>query len=248
VKTTLFIPVKNEITGIQQIMPLIDRSWVDEILVVDGQSTDGTKEWFEKEGIKVIDQKTVGIGGAYWDCLAHCTGDVVIAFSPDGNSLPEMIPVLRDKMAEGYDMVIGSRYKDGARSDDDDVVTGFGNWMFTMFVNVLFGGSVTDSLVMLRAFRTDLPERLDMTPTEYPIFEYVLSIRTAKKKCRVTEIGADEPPRIGDVRKMKPLYNGTALLLVVLNELIPARSWFPDWLWPHAKDPRTGKKKKAQKV
>ncbi|MFC1678592.1 glycosyltransferase family 2 protein [Elusimicrobiota bacterium] len=237
-KTTLFIPVKNEITGIQEIMPKIDQGWVDEVVVVDGQSTDGTKAWFLDRGYSVVDQTTAGIGGAYWDCLAHATGDIIIAFSPDGNSLPELIPVLRDRMAEGRDMVIASRYRDGAKSDDDDKVTAFGNWMFTKIVNMFFGGSYTDTLVMLRAFRKDLPERLGMAPTEYPVFEYVLSIRCAKQSAEVLEIPGDEPSRLGDVRKMKPLYNGTALLLVALNELIPIRDWIPEYLWPHCAKPQ----------
>ena len=42
-------------------------------------------------------------------------------------------------MREGYDLVIGSRYRDGAKSDDDNWLTALGNWMFTRIVNVLFG-------------------------------------------------------------------------------------------------------------
>ena len=38
------------------------------------------------------------------------------------------IPVLLEKMEEGYDMVIASRYLDAAKSEDDDWLTGFGNW------------------------------------------------------------------------------------------------------------------------
>ena len=57
-------------------------------------------------------------------------------------------------------MVIASRYLDGAVSDDDDAMTAFGNWMFTQLVNKCFKGSYTDTLVMFRAFRTDLMERL----------------------------------------------------------------------------------------
>ena len=49
-KTTLLVPTLNEIEAVQAIMPQINRSWVDEIICVDGGSTDGTIEYFQKNG------------------------------------------------------------------------------------------------------------------------------------------------------------------------------------------------------
>ena len=57
-KVTLFIPTKNEIDGMKAIMPRIDRTWVDEVLVVDGSSTDGTYEYCIENNWPVITQKT----------------------------------------------------------------------------------------------------------------------------------------------------------------------------------------------
>jgi len=80
-------------------------------------------------------------------------GDVVIEFMADGNCDPAAIPKLVAKMAEGYDLVIGSRYTDGARSLDDTMITRFGNWCFTRMINVLFGASFTDAMMGYRAYR-----------------------------------------------------------------------------------------------
>jgi hypothetical protein len=66
--------------------------------------------------------------------LPYIEGDVVITFSPDGNSIAELIPELVNKMKEGYDMVIVSRYLNEAKSEDDDIITAFGNWLFTKTV------------------------------------------------------------------------------------------------------------------
>ncbi|MFA5139342.1 MAG: glycosyltransferase family 2 protein [Elusimicrobiota bacterium] len=219
-RVTLFLPVRNEIAGVRRILPKIRREWVDEILAVDAHSTDGTREYLLGAGARVVDQKSRGVGGAYWECVREASGDAIIAFSPDGNSLPELIPVLADRMREGYDMVIASRYAEGARSYDDDCVTALGNRIFTLAVNLLFGGSCTDSLVMLRAFRKDLPERLGMRPSELPVFEYQLCIRCAKRKMRTLDIPGDEPPRIGDARKMRPFFNGSALLWCLAKEAL----------------------------
>jgi glycosyltransferase involved in cell wall biosynthesis len=218
-KITLFLPVHNEVEGIKLIMPRIKKEWVDEMIFVDGNSTDGTREYLEENGYFVIKQKSEGLCGAYWECLEVATGDVVIPFSPDNNSMPEIIPALINKMKEGYDMVIVSRYVDGAKSYDDDIVTAFGNWMFTKLVNILYGAKYTDALVMFRAFKKDLFQRLEINEKKHPVLEVLLCIRCVKRKLKVIDIPGDEPKRIGGVRKMSPLYNGSMLLFQIIKEL-----------------------------
>jgi hypothetical protein len=121
-------------------------------------------------------------------------------------------------MKEGYDMVIGSRYLNGAKSEDDDSVTAFGNWMFTAMINVCFGARYTDSLVMLRAFKRDIVNKLHIDVPRAGM-EPILSIRCAKEKLKVTEIPASEPKRIGGIRKMNPLLNGMDILRLIFAEL-----------------------------
>ena len=224
-KTTLFIPVRNEIDGIKVIMPMIDKEWVDEILVVDGNSTDGTREWFEENGYKVIRQQSEGLCGAYWEGIEAATGDVIIPFSPDNNSLPELIPALIAKMEEGYDMVIASRYKDDATSEDDDPITAIGNWLFTKTTNLFLRRDFTDVLVMYRAFRKELLTELELDIRKIPAFEMQMLFRSVKAKLKIIEIPGDEPKRIGGQRKMQPIYNGVCLLYVMVREMF---IWHPD--------------------
>src|SRR3989338_5585524 len=160
--TTLLVPTLNEINGMKTVMPKIKPEWCDQILVVDGQSTDGTVEYARKQGYDVVIQKKRGMRNAYMEALPHVKGDVILTFSPDGNSIPELIPDCINKMKEGYDMVIVSRYAKGAKSEDDDMVTGFGNWLFTSLINVLHGGHYTDAMVMYRAYKTQLIYDLEL--------------------------------------------------------------------------------------
>jgi glycosyltransferase involved in cell wall biosynthesis len=159
---TLLIPTLNEITGMKAIMPLVRRDWVEQILIVDGGSTDGTVEWSKAQGYQVHVQREAGIRQAYMEALPLVRGDVILTFSPDGNSLPQLIPALIAKMHEGYDMVIASRYLLPARSADDDLLTGFGNWLFTKTVNWLHGGRYTDAMVIFRAYRKQLIYDLEL--------------------------------------------------------------------------------------
>lgn len=229
-KVTLLIPTFNEIDGMKKIMPRIKREWVDQIIIVDGGSTDGTIEYAKENGYFVYVQKEKGLRNAYIEVLDYITGDIVITFSPDGNSIPELIPPLIEKMKEGYDMVIVSRYKNGAKSYDDDILTAFGNWFFTSLINFLYGAKYTDVMVMFRAWKKEIFYTLDLDKdesysTEEKIFhtkigiEPLLSIRCAKMKLKVAEIPGDEPPRISGKRKLQIFQWGFAYLWQVFREI-----------------------------
>lgn len=227
--TTLLIPTLNEITGMKEIMPRIKREWVDQIIFLDGGSTDGTVEYAKNNGYEVYTQKKIGFRNGYTEVWPLVKGDIVITFSPDGNSIPEIIPVLIEKMEEGYDMVIASRYLGKAHSDDDDPVTGFGNWMFTRMVNLLFHAHYTDAMVIYRAYKRELVYDLGLDKDEgflyaekmfntHVSWEPLLSVRAAKRKLKITEIPADEPPRIGGIRKLKVFKWGAVFLFQFIRE------------------------------
>ena len=215
---TLAILALNEIEAIQVVAPKIDRSWVDEIIVVDGGSTDGTIEWCEAHGFQVLRQRGRGYGAGMRHAMEISKSDYIIEFMADGNSDPTAIPRLVAKASEGYDLVVGSRYIDGARSEDDTVVTRFGNWCFTKIVNILFRAHFSDAMMGFRAyniakFRTMEVDEDGLTfPTQG-------SIQFTKYGYRVGEVGASEPKRIGGVRKAHNFYTGLELLRMIAKEL-----------------------------
>lgn len=229
-KVTLLIPTLNEEHGMRTVMPKVKKEWVDQILVVDGNSKDKTVEVSRQMGYDVVLQNSPGIRGAYMDALPHVKGDVILTFSPDGNSIPELIPECIKKMKEGYDMVIVSRYAEGAKSYDDDAVTSFGNKMFTTFINLFHGGHYTDAMVIYRSYHTKLIKELDLDKdssfeTEERLFhtkiswEPLLSIRAAKRKLKVIDIPGDEPAREGGERKLQVLKWGAAYMYEVFREI-----------------------------
>lgn len=229
-KTTLLIPTLNEIDGMKAIMPRVKKDWCDQILILDGGSTDGTVEYAKEKGYEVYIQKKKGFRHAYIEALPLIRGDAVITFSPDGNSIPELIPTLISKMKEGYDMVIVSRYRGDAKSEDDDIVTAFGNWLFTNTVNLLYRVHYTDVMVIFRAYKTQLIYDLGLNKEEAYVvpeklfrcclsWEPLLSVRAAKRKLKVGEIPGNEPPRIGGVRKLKILKWGAGYYFQFFREL-----------------------------
>jgi len=216
-KTTLIIFTWDEIDGMKAIMPQIKKEWYDQMIIVDGGSTDGTIEYAKEHGYPIFVQKGKGAGAAFREAMERATGDIIIPFSPDGNSVPEKIPELVAKLKEGYDIVIASRYLGNAKSYDDDPVTTFGNWFFTNLMNLMFGSKITDCFVMFRAYRADALRSLNINTDDCSWGSLIL-IRATKKKLKIGEIPADEPARIGGKRKMSPLGNGSRELTAFIKE------------------------------
>ncbi len=196
-KITLFIPVRNEIDALKIIMPRVKKEWCDQILILDGNSTDGSKQFLLSAGFAVVDQTTKGIKAAFWEAYGLATGDVIIPFSPDGNSIPEDIPRLIEKIREGYDIVVASRYKGSTRSGDDDFQSRLANRLFTRLINLSFGTKYSDALGMYKAFKKSHLYELGLDRHQNEHSEIMLLTRGARYGLKITEIQSPEPPRIG---------------------------------------------------
>jgi glycosyltransferase involved in cell wall biosynthesis len=219
-KVTLIVQTLNENIGLRTIMPQIKEGWCDQIIILDGNSTDGSIEWCENNGYTVFRQKKRGGWDAYKELFQSglIEGEVVITMSPDGNCLTEAIPVLIKKMNEGYDMVVASRYKALAISYDDTKLSKLANRVFTWLINRLCHLELTDSLGIYRAYKKELASEfgLDREPNWYirqlmkmttlVSWEIALSMRCGKMGKRVGEIPSDEPLRIDDDHSPRSLH------------------------------------------
>lgn len=229
-KTTLLVLTLNEVDGVKLILPKIDVSLFDQILIVDGGSNDGTVEWSRANGYTVYEQKRRGIRFAYLEVLPFIQGDVIVTFSPDGNCPPEILHSLMREVSKGRDLVIASRYMFTRRSEDDSWLTAFGNWLFTKTVNWLHKGRYSDCMTIYRAFKKEIVYRLDLHLDEsYALpeklfgtvisWEPLMAVRAAKCGLSVSEVPAREPARIAGVRKLQIWRWGAAYYFQFLHEI-----------------------------
>ena len=216
--SALIILTFNEIDGVRELFPKIDKNWVDEIVVIDGGSTDGTIEECKKFGFRVVIQKIKGHGGAILTGVRETKSDNIIIFGPDGNHEVEEIKILDNKIKQGYDQVIINRFGKESINLDAGIIDGFGNRMFTKLANLFFKGNLADTLnesrVITRAAFNELKfdaMQLDST--------YQMSIRGLKKKQKIIEIVGNEGRRIGGERKMKRIQTGSRLLKRLIIEI-----------------------------
>ena len=217
--TALIITTLNEITGVKKIVPKIKKEWVDEIIFVDGGSTDGTIEEAKRMGFKVIIQKQKGHGAAVLEGVNAIKSDNFILFGPDGNDEPEKIPELVEKINEGYDQVLATRFGKGSVNLDAGIIDTFGNKMFTFLANVFFGGYWTDTLNESRIISKKAVQALNFDAMDLSSTQQ-MSIRGLKRRQKICEILGNEGERIGGVRKMKPLPVGASLSLRIIKEFV----------------------------
>ena len=221
--TTVVVLTLDEIDGVTDVFPKLPLHAIDEVLVVDGGSTDGTLEFFARRGVRVIRQQRRGRGEAFRLAARHAHHDHLVFFSPDGNEDPDDIPNLIAGLAAGHDMVIASRFMVGASSEDDDKVLSrrWGTLTFTWLANVLCGRGrpwITDTINGYRAITKAAFHRLAPDAEGYAI-EFQMSIRALQLGLRVQEIPTQEAPRIGrGVSKLNAIPVGLRFLALLMRE------------------------------
>ena len=126
-------------------------------------------------------QKKKGLGNAYLEGLSSTEDDYIITFSPDGNSDPNILKEVVNKInsIENVDILICSRYLSWAKSYDDTIITGIGNWIFTKTFNILYNQKITDYLVLYRAFKRSIVYELKRK--FYKLISYYLMRRKKGK-------------------------------------------------------------------
>lgn len=214
-KTSLVIPTLNEASCIERTLSEVPKGCVDEIIVVDGHSTDGTADIVRKLGHRVIMQETKGYGGAFTEGIKASTGDIVVLMDADGSHNPSHIPLLTEKVKEGFDYVLAVRYSPGYHSDDDTTVRHVGNMFFTFLVNLIHKCFVSDALYLFTAIRKD---KFHLIEPRSQGFEYCVEIliRAHKAGLKMAQIPSSEQLRRGGKSKVNAFLDGLRILKVIL--------------------------------
>jgi glycosyltransferase involved in cell wall biosynthesis len=218
-KVSIIVFEINEIDGIRAILPNIKPEWYDELIIVDGGSTDGTIEYAREHGYDLFVQKEKGLGAAFSEAAKKAHGDIVILFAPDGSFIPDRIPLMVEKINQGYDIVNVTRYGYGAKSYDDTLATALGNWFFVKLVNLFFGNQFkfTDFLYTYVAFKRHLIDDFNHK-SNLITWTQSLMLKAIKNGCKIVEIPGDEPARIGGSVKVAKLHTAWIIFSTILRE------------------------------
>jgi len=220
---SLVLLTLDEIEGCRALIDQIPFDAVSEVVVVDGGSRDGTREFLEARGLRVVGQERRGRGEAFRVGVRETTQPMLCFFSPDGNEDPADIPRLLSRLDEGFDLAIASRFMPGSRNEEDVHWFRPRAWVnraFTWIANTFFnrGPHVSDTINGYRAITRQAFQRLRLTERGFPI-EYQMSIRAMKNGLRIVDIPTREGDRIGGESKAHSFPVGMGHVKVLLEEV-----------------------------
>lgn len=227
-KIALCILTRNEIECIKQTLPQIlalgDNPGFDNVYAIDGGSTDGTVEFFQKNNIEVVGQSKRGRGDAFTQAFAKIDADAYIFFSPDGNEEISDLKKFRPYLESGADLVIASRMMKGAVNEEDKHFFKWRKWAnlaFNLMANCSFrkgGKYVTDSINGYRAITRIKAQELQLDALDYTI-EYQMTMRALKHNLKIVEFPTIEGQRISGETQAKSIPTGIRFLKCYFREL-----------------------------
>jgi glycosyltransferase involved in cell wall biosynthesis len=191
----------------------------DQVIVVDGGSTDGTVDVARaaRPDIRIVRQPGHGKGDALVAGLTACTGDAVVMIDADGSTDGREIPRFVDALMEGAAFVKGSRFLQGGGSADISPLRRAGNRGFCVLVNRIYGTQYSDLCYGFNAGWRGSLANLSLDCDGFEV-ETIFSIRSAKTGLRVTEVPSFELPRLHGQSNLKPMRDGWRVLKAILRE------------------------------
>lgn len=197
-KTLCIIPAYNEEENLGEIIERIKEQGdcVDKIVVIDDDSEDGTVEVAKGKDVDVVSHLVNrGPGCALqtaFDLAIIEDFDCVVQIDADGQHDPEYIPELIQRIEDGYDMVIGSRYLNKSY-EDYSLIRRSGIKFFSKLINSISGEEITDITSGYRAWNVEMLGGLGKIRERHWAVEHTLEV--AKKGYRIGEISVEMPQR-----------------------------------------------------
>ena len=227
---SVIVPAKNEAANLQEILPRLPQ--VHEVILVDGDSVDGTVQVARKvlPHVIVVKQTRRGKGNALACGFLAASGDIVVMFDADGSADPAEIPAFVEALVDGADFAKGSRYATGGASEDLTRLRRLGNSLLNMIANFAFGTRFTDLCYGYNAFWRDLVSVLDLPSVDIPEppngllwgdgfeIETLISSRFATARVTTTEVPSVERSRIHGNTNLRTFRDGTRVLLTIIAE------------------------------
>jgi glycosyltransferase involved in cell wall biosynthesis len=219
-RVSVVIPTLNEAKNLPLVFPRIPTDIVDEVILVDGQSTDGTVEVARAilPTVKVVLAPRRGKGAAMYAGYKAVTGDVVIVLDADGSNDPREIPRYLRALVEGADFVKGSRFAHHGGTTDMPRYRQIGNSGFVMLVNLLFGSKFTDLCYGYHAFWRYCLDAIDFSNIDGFEIDTALYLRAVSERLRIVEVPSFEGYRFYGVGKLETVPDGLRVLRTILSE------------------------------
>ena len=212
------IPTLNETKNLSHVLPKIP-DWVDEVVIVDGRSTDATVQEalrLRPDAVIVLETRP-GKGRALLAGFQACSCDLIVTFDADGSMDPREIPAFVLTLLLGADFAKGSRFLQGGGTADMGPVRRAGNWALTLSVRWAFGARFTDLCYGYNAFWAEVLPYLHGDAEGFEI-ETHMNLRALGHGLRVVEVPSYERRRVHGISNLRTFRDGFRVLRTILRE------------------------------
>lgn len=212
---SIILPAKNEAEGLRRTLPALRERFPEaELIVVDDGSTDDTAGIAAAHGARVLGSPySMGNGAAIKRGARAATGEILVFMDADGQHDPASIPLLLEKLAQGYDMVVGAR--DG--SGQANFHRGLANGFYNRLASHMTGHQIRDLTSGFRAARAaKFLEFLHLLPNgfSYPTTSTMAFFRSAYP---VAYVPIPVAKRVGNGSHIRPIKDGIRFLLIIFK-------------------------------
>jgi glycosyltransferase involved in cell wall biosynthesis len=228
-RLSVVIPAFNEADNLRWLLPQL--AAVDEVIIVDGESNDGTSDVVRElcPDAVLIRQRPRGKGAALRAGFAAATGDVIVMIDADGSMDPLEINAFLALILRGFDVVKGSRYSCGGGSEDLTFIRRMGNRVFVRLANLLYGTGWSDLCYGYIALRRSALDRLRLHSDGFEI-ETEICVHAVTAALAVAEVPSYELNRRSGVSNLHPFRDGWRVLKVLLRNRLRRRTEHARWL------------------
>ena len=215
---SVVIPTLDEAENLPHVLPAIP-GYVDEVIIVDGRSTDDTVQVAKslRPDVRIVYERTHGKGAALRAGFEAARGDIIVMMDADGSMNPAEIPSYVGALLAGADFAKGSRFLQGGGTSDMPLYRKLGNWGFVLAVRTLFGGSYSDLCYGYNAFWRDIVPQLALDGDGFEI-ETMMNIRVLREQIVVAEVPSFEAERIHGVGRLRTFPDGWRVLKCIVGE------------------------------
>ncbi|MEU4509242.1 glycosyltransferase family 2 protein [Nonomuraea wenchangensis] len=218
VSVTVIVPAMNEADNLPHVFATLPE-WIDEVILVDGNSTDDTVAVARKlrPDLRVVVQTRRGKGNALIEGFQAAKGDIIVMIDADGSTDGREIRSFVDTLLAGADFAKGSRYAPGGGSDDLSPVRSLGNKALTGLTNLLYGTRYTDLCYGYNAFWARHLDALNLDCDGFEI-ETLMNVRAAKAGLVIREVPSHERSRIHGTSNLNAVRDGLRVLRTIIRE------------------------------
>ncbi|GAT70816.1 glycosyltransferase family 2 protein [Planomonospora sp. ID91781] len=215
---SVVVPAMNEAENLPHVFATLPQ-WIDEIILVDGNSVDDTVAVAKRlrPNVRVVTQTGKGKGDALAAGFAACTGDIIVMIDADGSTDGREIIQFVSALVAGADFVKGSRYASGGGSDDLTFTRTLGNKALTGLVNRIYGTQYSDLCYGYNAFWARHLGVLNVDCAGFEV-ETLMNIRAAKAGLKIHEVPSHERCRIHGESNLRAVRDGLRVLRTIIRE------------------------------